>query len=110
MCECVCVWCVCVCGVCLRACGACVRVCVRVFVLKHTPFHQHCDVQFIIVVVEKYIYIFPSDMLRTKGFTVVGGNVSFMKLVTAWAILIVYLVGLVGMINRHSASRDGGCG
>ena len=82
-------------------CGACVRACV--FVLKHTPFHQHCDVQFIIVVVEKYIYIyiFPSDMLRSKGFSVVGGNVSFMKLVTAWAILIVYLVGLVGMINRH---------
>ena len=35
---------------------ACVRVCVRVFVLKHTPFHQHFDVQFIIVVIEKYIY------------------------------------------------------
>ena len=88
----------CVC-VCVCACGVC--ACVRVFVLKHTPFHQHCDVQFIIVVVEKYIYIFPSDMLRSKGFTVVGGNVSFMKLVTAWAILIVYLVFLVGMINRH---------
>ena len=40
-------------------------------------------------------------MLRKKGFTVVGGNVSFMKLVTAWAILTVYLVGLVGKINRH---------
>ena len=40
-------------------------------------------------------------MLRSKGFTVVGGKVSFMKLFTAWAILIVYLVGLVGMINRH---------
>ena len=42
------VWCGCVC-VC-----ACVCACVRgVFVLKHTPFHEHCDVQFIIVVVEK---------------------------------------------------------
>ena len=66
--------------------------------MKHTPFHQHCDVQFIIVVVEKYIYI---HLPNSKGFTVVGGNVSFMKLVTAWAILIVYLVVLVGMINRH---------
>ena len=50
--------------------------------------------------VEKNIYIiFPSDMLGSKGFSVVGGTVSFMKLVTAWAILIVYLIGLVGMIN-----------
>ena len=51
-------------------------------------------------------------MLRSKGFSVVGGTVSFMKLVTAWAILIVYLVGLVGMMNMHwwSASRNGGCG
>ena len=57
MCGCVCVcvvWCDVWC-VCLRAC---VRVCVGVFVLKHTPFHQHCDVQFIIVVVEKNIYIY----------------------------------------------------
>ena len=108
MCLCVCA-CACVCVVRVCVCVwyvlACVRVCVRVFVF---PFHQHCDVQFIIVVVEKYIYtssqvtcFVPSDMLRSKGFTVVAGNVSFMKLVTAWAILIVYLVGLVGMINRH---------
>ena len=47
------------------------------------------------------MFIFSRDMLRSNGFTVVGGNVSFMKLVTARAILTVYRVGLFGKINRH---------
>ena len=40
-------------------------------------------------------------MVRSKGFTVVGGKVNVMKLGTALAILTVYHVGLFGKINSH---------
>ena len=36
---------------------------------------------------------------RTRTHTVVGGNMSFMKLVTARTVLTVYRVGLFGKIK-----------